>query len=431
MIKNKHDEKFFYKYGWCYYDLVTTLIRKRIHGKPTANAWTSLSTQTLKERYGRISTGARPWVYLVIRHDLEKWEVLLQHTIQVAKEERRADYKLKDERWAEGFQLSQVALPRALQSAVVPQIRAKGIHGKLQTIVNKSLSIDYDAAVAFCDQALGTSMKLRDKSIDWNELEEQKSYARFRNRVVNEEIYSRWLYHINRLIAKDFRFKHCETTGRDYTSVTALPNYLRRFLLLDKQPVVESDIRCAQPLLFTKLVHTYCTAAGLRNIPADVNKWQHLCEAKHEEESLYQYLFTLMQQANVTLHCLRTVDPLTHEVRFTTQYTKAFKVEFFAGIFFDKDKKSKMRQVFAQEFPTVSAAITYWKQQPGDNLPVRLQKMEAGLLLEKVCPLLLAQKIKVLTVHDALLSQAQHKPTVEAIIRRVFLEETGLTPAIK
>jgi hypothetical protein len=169
----------------------------------------------------------------------------------------------------------------------------------------------------------------------------------------------------------------------------------------------------------------------LSKIPADVYEWQRLCEAKREEESLYQSLFNLMQRANVTLHCLRTVDPHTQEVKNTNRYTKAFKVEFFAGIFFDKDKDSKMRRVFTQEFPTVSAAITYWKQQPGDNLPVRLQKLEAELLLEKVCPRLLAQKIKVLTVHDAILSHEQHKQTVEAIIRQVFLEETGLTPVIK
>jgi hypothetical protein len=354
----------------------------------------------------------------------------MYHTTQVELKERRADYKLKDERWAEGFKLSEVALPRAFQEAAAPQVRARGIHGKLQTIVNKSLSIDYEAAVAYCDQALGTSMKLKDKAIDWKELAQQKSYTKYRNRVVNEEVYSLWLYHINRIMAKDFRFKHCEVTGRDFTPVTAMPSHPRKFVLLDKKPVVESDVSCAQPLLFTKLVFDYCDAQGMTSVPADVYKWQALCEEKVAEKSLYQHLFKSMQQANVTLNCLRTVDPVTHQVKFINEYTKAFKVEFFAGIFFDKDKNSKMRQVFAAEFPTVSAAITYWKGQAGDNLPVRLQKMEADLILKQVCPLLLAKKIKMFTVHDAILSHAEHKETVKATICRVCLELYGLIPSV-
>lgn len=433
LIINTCGNEFYSSHGWCYLDFITTLIRKRIHSnKLTPNAWTTLKSNKLNERYGKIGPrGAQKRVLSVIRQDLVKWEVIMYHTVQVDKEERRADYKIKDERWAEGFQLSQVALPRAFQEAAAPQVRAKGIHGKLQTIVNKSLSIDYEVAVAYCDQALGTSMKLKDKTIDWKELGESKSYAKYRNRVVNEEVYSLWLYHINRIMSKDFRFKHCEVTGRDFTPVTAMPSHPRKFVLLDKKPVVESDVSCAQPLLFTKLVFDYCDAQGMTSVPADVYKWQALCEEKVAERSLYPHLFKSMQRANVTLNCLRTVDPVTHKVKFTNEYTKAFKVEFFAGIFFDKDKNSKMRQVFAAEFPTVSAAITYWKAQPGDNLPVRLQKLEAELLLEKVCPLLLAKKIKVLTVHDAILSHAEHKSTVEATIRRVFLEETGLTPVVK
>lgn len=427
-----HGEKFYYTYAWCYLDLVTTLIRSRIHSKKLRpNAWTTLSTKKLKKRYGRLGTGDRPWLYLLIREDLVNWQVLMQHTHQVKKDERRADYKLKDERWAEGFQLSEIAMPRALQVATPALVKATGVHGKLQTIVNKSLSIDYDAALAFCDWALGTSMKLRDKTIDWKELTETKSYAKFRNRVVNEEVYSLWLYHINRVVAQDFRFKHCEVTGRDFTTVTAMPKPIRRFLLLDKKPVVESDVRCAQPLLFTKLVWEYCDAQGMSQIPADVQKWQALCEEDEDEtKSLYQHLFRSMQRAKVTMHCLRTVDPTTYLVKVTSRYTKAFKVEFFAGIFFDKDKNSHMRRVFAAEFQTVSAAITYWKAQPGDNLPVRLQKLEADLMLEKVCPLLLKQKIKVLTVHDAIFSQVQHKEMVAATIRQVFLKETGLRPVV-
>jgi hypothetical protein len=433
LIRNEHGDKFYFSHGWCYLDFITTLIRKRIHSNKLApNAWTTLKSNRLNERYGKIGPrGAQRRVLSVIRQDLVKWEVIMYHTVQVAKEERRADYKLKDERWAEGFQLSQVALPRAYQQEAPAQPRAKGIHGKLQTIVNKSLTIDYAASVAFCDQALGTSMKLKDKAIDWKELGETKSYAKCRNRVVNEEVHSLWLYHINRIVAKDFRFKHDETTGRDFTTVTATPSHIRPFLLLDKKPVVESDVSCAQPLLFTKLVYEYCDTRGMSEVPTDVHKWQRLCEEKEPNKALYEHLFRSMTSAKVQLNCLRTVDPLTHQVKFTNEYTKAFKVEFFAGIFFDKDKNSQMRQVFAQEFPTISAAITYWKQQLGDNLPVRLQKLEAELLLNQVCPLLLKQRIKVYTVHDAILSHPEHKQTVAATIRRVFLEATGLTPVIK
>ncbi len=163
----KHGEKFYFIYAWCYLDLVTTLIRSRIHSKKLRpNTWTTLSTKKLKKRYGRIGTGDRPWLYLLIREDLVTWQVLMQYTHQVKKDERRADYKLKDERWAEGFRLSEIALPRALQPATPALVKATGVHGKLQAIVNKSLSIDCGAALAFCDWALGTSMKLKDKTID-------------------------------------------------------------------------------------------------------------------------------------------------------------------------------------------------------------------------------------------------------------------------
>jgi len=432
LIKKIHDEKFLYKYGWCYLDMLTTLIRKRIHGKVTPNHWTKLSTKKLKARYGQVGgNGSREWVYALVRRDLITWDVLMQHTVQVKKDERRADYKIRDERWAEGFQLSQVVLPRAVaQDQVQPVVRAKGVHGKLQTILTKNVTIDYKAALAFCDQARLTAMPLKDKAIDWKELGESKSYAKFRNRRVDDEVYSLWLYHVNRYVAGDMRFKHCETTGRDFTTVTATPSHLRPFILLDKEPVVESDVRCAQPLLFTTLVWAYCEAQGMSQLPADVTEWQQLCEQRDKDQSIYPNLFKRMIDAQVRMNCQRQVNPASGEISYSTTYSKSFKVEFFAQIFFDKDKDSHIRRVFAQHFPTVSAAITYWKSQPDVNLPVKLQQMEADLMLKQVCPVLLAKKIKVLSVHDALLTHPQHRDFVHATIRQAFLQTHGLSPAI-
>ena len=99
-----------------------------------------------------------------------------------------------------------------------------------------------------------------------------------------------------------------------------------------------------------------------------------------------------------------------------------FKQSFFAGIFFSKNSKRKtaIKKAFEELFPTVANAIYSIKQNDYTEFPVKLQKLEASVII-KVLARLNKMGIKALSIHDSIVvnSEAALKIAEELILNEL------------
>ncbi len=72
-----------------------------------------------------------------------------------------------------------------------------------------------------------------------------------------EEDVVTYMYFVDSILNKDFRFIVDETVGRVHTNISNFPSKLRRFLRYKGNPLVNIDIRNSQPFIFNKIIISF------------------------------------------------------------------------------------------------------------------------------------------------------------------------------
>ena len=257
--------------------------------------------------------------------------------------------------------------------------------------------------------------------------------------------------------------------GRVHTPITRLKKQLRSCLSINGNRLVSIDISNSQPLILCLLFWVGGLVGGeveplfnpdtpsgipyVSNIdgsavkegtcmqrssgvsctfPPDVSKYIQLCESG----KLYEFLMTLS-----------SIEPAEKA---------KFKQRIFRHVFYGargerrrawKGRKPKRRpngrtrrvarmdrvaRLFQQEFPTIFAFIQKAKGKNYRRFARRMQRAESRLMIGGVCKRLMTDHpdIPVFTIHDSILTTAEHVETVERLIKEQF-QRYGLTPTLK
>jgi hypothetical protein len=220
---------------------------------------------------------------------------------------------------------------------------------------------------------------------------------------------------IDMIQAKDWFFVVDSTAGRVHHNITNLSKKIRPFLRYNNQPLVELDVRNAQPLLFNFLISNYlegekCTISKFLPYvhPLDIQIFKKLTE----EGKFYNYL---MDELDIK------------------EDRDEFKIRFFSKVFYSRENANYVpeeRKKFRKLFPNVANIISYYKKDDYRDLAVQLQKIEADIMIKKVIPGLERKKIFVLTIHDSVLVQPEMVEAVKNIILNEF-QKFDLRPTLK
>lgn len=399
---------------WKYHYLVTNIIHKR-RETTLAKGWVVLNIAKLRAVLGNSKFEGKPFQFVDrIREDLYRWGIILYKYITNITDEgsirRKSIAKIKDEVVAIGWKQWSVIKDFVIATkGEKADVQPVGIYKKLQGSLNL-LRLDYAGAIAYCEQALATRMKIRSKMDGWKLND---------NRRVTADIFSSWktvLDCLNDTLREKKKFKvHAEfqVRGRAYTLMTSFPKALRRFVTIGGKPMVEADISCSQPLLFA----LYLKQTYGENMTADMKHYTHLVETGE----FYPYLKSLL---------------VHYQQKFNSE---TFKPEFFGKVFYSKEKKfHKWRCLFALYFPGVSDAILKVKganpfEAPGDpyKLTSILSLLESDIMLQGVASRLYAAGIKsFITVHDAIYTTDEW---LDVVVSTIYEEYSlrGITPNIK
>lgn len=201
---------------------------------------------------------------------------------------------------------------------------------------------------------------------------------------------------------RNWFFSVHEETGRCFNNVTSFRSALRKYLRVGGKATVELDIACSQPTLLMALAYK---------------------ERGTPEER--EFALSLVQSGTF----YRTLCEWAGDGDLPHEEQKSF---VFKSIVYSKkaDALDRFPQVRVN-LPTMGAYIDEAKREAPNALALRLQKLEAVIMLGRVMPTLAAMGVGALSIHDGCLVAAEHGATAQAVIEAEFMAETGIAPTVR
>jgi hypothetical protein len=126
-------------------------------------------------------------------------------------------------------------------------------------------------------------------------------------------------------------------------------------------------------------------------------------------------------------------DDLMRRLNILPRRRDAFKRLFYSQVFFGKVKVTgRVRELFAQNFPTVYQAINDLKRKDYRQLAYLLQAHESKLMIDIICRKILDELpgTFIATIHDSILTTPDKADEVREIMLREF-RRFGLKPTIR
>lgn len=204
-----------------------------------------------------------------------------------------------------------------------------------------------------------------------------------------DSIYKRNVYSVES-IAEQHIFYHFDHYGRMHTNFTILRSFIRKTcLLIDGEETFEVDIPNSQPMFLAKLIEQSKT------------KW-----VKKDEFDFFKELLKFGS----------FYDFLSDRLNIDRKESKSLTYKVLFG---KNHHNSKADKMFKEYFPTIHNFITLYKKEHKDYrvLAYHLQKMESNLVYERIIRRIiqLDPSIKLITVHDSIISSVSKRTQVESI----------------
>lgn len=215
--------------------------------------------------------------------------------------------------------------------------------------------------------------------------------------------------YIDKMYNKSFTAKPDKKTGRWFTWATCCPRCLRKFILIDGQETVEIDYGNMQPWLCL----TFYEDSDYENPNTQIEI------IKYKEISKTNKFYSFFAgKAGVNIENGESKD--------------AFKQRVFKEIFFGPTNTNHLLwSFFSQEFPILSKRVAEFKSVDYTLSSIKLQKMEARIVISGVLDKLIANGIKCLTVHDSIICKKDDYKFVHRLMGEEFKKIMDDDPILK
>ena len=251
---------------------------------------------------------------------------------------------------------------------------------------------------------------------------------------------------------KDLRFWFkVDLKGRRlHTNFTNLNKELKQFITFDGKPLVSIDVKNSQPYLSVKLLEKIYSnqSISVLNTPTHYNMLvenkgsQGFTDVSHyielvKEGIFYEFLVTNLRKHFGEGYLLPTWRYIFDKKRieWDTASPRDLAKRIFYEIAFSKtsSKKSKEKSLFRMLFPNVLHVFELIKAKKHSELACSLQRIEASLILDKVCSeiALYHPEIPLFNIHDSIVTTKGNEAIVKSAILNHFEKEIGFPPKIQ
>jgi hypothetical protein len=284
----------------------------------------------------------------------------------------------------------------------------------------------------------------------------------------------RAIYSIEKILAKNFRFKIDDNVGRFHSNLTNLKSELRNFLTWRGQRLVSVDIKNSQPLLSTMILESrwfsessvsftindfpsipnplvsYDNPYGsIASIPVDSPWYFLICNMAEGflQSIIFQDVIKYKEIVNSGEFYKRMHSEIVKDKKpFNKDDMKemTFQVLYSDNRFFHQDgswmdRKTKKRanakpkRLFEAAFPTVAKVFRAYKKIDNSHLPRLLQQIESTLIIKHIVPRIASERpdLPVFTIHDSVVTTEGNEGYVEQVMREEIERLTHLKPRFR
>lgn len=321
---------------------------------------------------------------------------------------------------------------------------------------NENLQIDERAAMAYIDRR-----KEEEISINRREAFQNHSLRSLAIKSINEHDY--WF----------------TAKGRDkrlHTNLTSLKSELRNFITYNGEKLVTVDISNSQPYLSIKLIDKYLKPSIIEKLK---QKIQHIFFPPSFQDLIPPHL---QPSTNLLKPFIMDYDKIVQNTEYEdvavfkklvergtfykvfaellknqfgdnyfTELKKKFKKVnakgepvfiyyrpnikeiMFEVLYSSNDYYSKEKKLFKEIFSTVDEVYRYHKRKENNRLAIKLQRMEASIVLDKVCKQISRENpaIPLLTIHDSITTTLEHKRVVWSALEDELRKQVKYPPKLK
>jgi hypothetical protein len=253
----------------------------------------------------------------------------------------------------------------------------------------------------------------------------------------------------------DFLFKVCPY-GRVHTNLTSLPREYRKHIRWQGRPLWLIDVVNSQPLILALALKKQAQTTHNHTQPPTTYqpKHQSLNLATHSDRRLMvdaeRYLDRCLAGRIYEDIADRLADEYPHYARLTPyERRERVKKRFFAVAYGQKnDMFTQVGNAFRDLFPACFWTIRGAKPpqvprrkkgEPRIKLPghgelaKQMQRLESDIVIDTACERLRRERPEacLLTIHDCLLTTAEHKDYFAQVLADAFDEKYGVRPKLK
>lgn len=258
-----------------------------------------------------------------------------------------------------------------------------------------------------------------------------------------------------------------DDAGRIHTNLTNISKVIREeFLYIDGVKTTGLDIKSCQPALLYTLLHDYM--GEIKENHTNKYKISQFSIGKSISDSRNRYLSSenkiLKEKSNydlpldVSLFGYNNFEHFEHDFikemselrrvletdiyenirkwfksNFDVEKTRKQAKKFFFSYVFGRynRKKSRMQQVWEEEFPLLDRMISYIKNPDYKFLAYKLQKKESEIVIDGLCSEInKLLDIPYFTVHDSIYSSPENLIKIKPIFEKILLENNVITELI-
>lgn len=212
-----------------------------------------------------------------------------------------------------------------------------------------------------------------------------------------------WRLSADAVCGQIWHFSSDPKSGRVFNNFTSLPKVMRRYALLDGEPLAEIDICNSQPFFLADLYPSH---------DAEWEKYVGIVSAG----CFYEALNEASGQP---------IDPNNRE---------KLKQAVYAQVLFGRNwTASRLWVGFKQLFPRLSQIVSESKARNHRLLPIELQRLEASVMIGEAVPAFAANfpGIPFLTIHDSIAVPSRLAGDAKQLLREIVTKSIGCTPMLK
>ncbi len=228
---------------------------------------------------------------------------------------------------------------------------------------------------------------------------------------------------LQRIMDRQWWFTCPKSVRRVYSNVTQTPSIARRYLTLKGQTdLVELDVKTCQPLLLIHLLEEHCrilaSPAKRTNLCTEIEQWR--------DSVLNRDVYEELARAFMVPEVEALFPSLKREYSREDMKTRLLMI-------FHSENGAPYPEIRAFEFlwPEITRFLQHAKRKHHGDLSIKLQRLEAAIMIDGVVPKLYTQGVPLLTIHDALIVARENCELAIDTVRGEFLDRIGLVPRIE